>query len=124
MKTSLQKTIPRVAPKAYEYVKNVLDFGFHNAHSVGITARLESEFAQRFGHTYGIAHCNAIPVIVDDNPDRYPQFAGRLPDYERGTCPLWEKLQPRIIMLKTNYFDTAEVDRQAGIFEKTIRRFN
>ncbi len=61
---------------------------------------------------------------VDDNPDRYPQFAGRLPRYEQGICPVWEKLHPRIIMLKTNYFDTAEIDRQAEIFEETIRRFS
>ena len=25
------KTIPRVAPKAYDYAKEVLDFGFHKA---------------------------------------------------------------------------------------------
>lgn len=61
---------------------------------------------------------------VDKNPDRYPQFAGRLPRYERGTCPAWEKIQPRIIMLKTNYFDTAEADRQAELFAQTIRRFD
>jgi perosamine synthetase len=61
---------------------------------------------------------------VDENPDRYPQFAGRLPRYERGTCPVWEKIQPRIIMLKTNYFDTAEADRQAEIFSETIRRLD
>ncbi len=61
---------------------------------------------------------------VDENPDRYPQFAGRLPRYQRGTCPVWEKIQPRIIMLKTNYFDTAEADRQAEIFAETIRCFD
>lgn len=60
---AVRKTIPRVAPKAYEYVKQVLDFGFHNAHSVGMTARLEREFAQRFGHTYGIAHCNGTATM-------------------------------------------------------------
>ena len=59
----VRKTIPRVAPKAYEYVKQVLDFGFHNAHSVGMTARLEREFAQRFGHKYGIAHCNGTATM-------------------------------------------------------------
>ncbi len=101
--------IARVAPKAYEYVKEVLDFGFRNAHSVGITGRLEKEFAQYFGQTYGIAHpngtatlqtaliaagvgvgdevivpaftvfatpvvalyCNAVPVIVDVDPDTW-----------------------------------------------------
>lgn len=104
-----RKSIPRVAPKAYEYTRQVLDFGFHNAHSVGMTARLEREFAQRFGQTYGIAHangtctmqtalmaagvgagdevivpaftvfstpaaalhCNAVPVIVDVDPDTW-----------------------------------------------------
>lgn len=62
--------------------------------------------------------------FVNESKDRYPQFAGKLPRYERGNCPIWEKIQPRIIMLKTNYFDTVEVDRQAKIFAKTIKRFN
>ncbi len=57
------KKIPRVAPKAYDYVKQVLDFGFHNAHSVGITARLEREFAQKFGKRFGIAHCNGTATM-------------------------------------------------------------
>lgn len=60
---------------------------------------------------------------VDENPDRYPHYAGCLPLYERGTCPVWEKIQPQIIMLKTNYFDTIEADRQAEIFAETIRQF-
>jgi len=60
---------------------------------------------------------------VDANAERYPHFANRLPRYQRGTCPIWEKIQPRIIMLKTNYFDTAEADRQADIFARTLKRF-
>ena len=60
---------------------------------------------------------------VDENPDRYPHYAGRLPRYERGTCPIWEKIQPRMILLKTNYFDTVEAGRQADIFAETIRQF-
>ena len=61
---------------------------------------------------------------VDKNPERYPHYSGRLPRYEKGTCPVWESIQPRIIMLKTNYFDTIEADRQAEILAKTIRRFD
>lgn len=61
--TGVRKTIPRVAPAAYDYVKQVLDFGFHNAHSAGMTARLEREFADRFGQTYGIAHCNGTATM-------------------------------------------------------------
>jgi perosamine synthetase len=64
-----------------------------------------------------------LNAAVDKDPQRYPHFAGRLPRYERGMCPVWEKIQPRIMMLKTNYFDTDETDRQAEILAKTIRRF-
>jgi perosamine synthetase len=58
-----RQTIPRVAPKAYDYVRETLDFGFHNAHSVGMTARLEQEFARRMGQRYGIAHCNGTATM-------------------------------------------------------------
>ncbi len=61
---------------------------------------------------------------VVEKPDRYPQFAGRLPGYERGTCPVWEEIQPWIIMLKTNYFDTVEADQQAEILAEAIKRFD
>jgi len=66
------------------------------------------------------AHLNRV---ADEEPDRYPHFAGRLPRYVRGTCPVWEKIQPRVLSLKTNYFDTADADRQAEIFAETLRRF-
>ena len=55
--------IPRVAPKAYDYTREILDFGFHNAQSVGMTARLERDFAERFGHRHGIAHCNGTATM-------------------------------------------------------------
>ena len=52
------RSIARVAPKAREYVSEVLNFGFHNCTSPGFTARLEREFADRFGMKFGIAHAN------------------------------------------------------------------
>jgi perosamine synthetase len=61
---------------------------------------------------------------VDERPERYPQWAGRLPRYERGMCPVWERIQPHIIMLKTNYFDLDQAERQAEILDQTIRWFD
>ncbi len=58
---------------------------------------------------------------VAERPERYPQFAGRLPCYERGMCPVWESIQPRIVMLKTNYFDLDEAERQAEILARALR---
>ena len=81
-----------------------------------------------FYGSYQPAHLEPIFAnlnrAVDENPARYPHFVGRLPRYERGTCPAWEKIQPRILMMKTNYFDTADADRQAEILARTLRRFD
>jgi len=81
--------------------------GFYGAYQ---PAHLEPAFAN-------------LNAAVDATPQRYPHFAGRLPRYRRGLCPVWEAIQPRILMLKTNYFDTDRIDRQAELFEKAIRRF-
>lgn len=61
---------------------------------------------------------------VDENPRRYPHYAGRLPRYERGYCPVWESIQPRIAMLKTNYWDTADIQKQADLLAETFRYFD
>ena len=61
---------------------------------------------------------------VKRNPDRYPQFAGRLPQYGPGQCPVWESIQPRVIQLKTNYWSADDARRQADILAKTIRYFS
>ncbi len=65
-----------------------------------------------------------LNAAVDAKPGRYPHFFGRLPQYQRGMCPVWEKIQPRIVMFKTNYFDVTEADRQAEILAQTLRRFD
>ena len=47
MTTNSPKSILRVAPKAYEYTKAVLDFGFHNANSIGMTGRRFTQHRQK-----------------------------------------------------------------------------
>lgn len=65
-----------------------------------------------------------LSADVEAHPDRYPQWTGRLPDYRRVTCPVWEKLQPRMIHLKTNYFDIETAKNQATVLAETIRHFS
>lgn len=43
--------------------------------------------------------------------------------YSEGLCPNAEYLQPRMIQLKTNYWDLDEAEIQAEILHKTINRF-
>jgi perosamine synthetase len=60
---------------------------------------------------------------VKARPERYPHFSGVLPDYRQVRCPVWEAVQPRIVQLKTNYFDLPTAERQAEILAETIRSF-
>jgi perosamine synthetase len=61
--------------------------------------------------------------LVEERPDRYPQFAGRLPDYRTMSCPVWDAIQPRVVQLKTNYFELDAARRQAEILAQTIAFF-
>ena len=44
--------------------------------------------------------------------------------YERGLCPTAEKIQPQLLQFKTNYWDTADAEKQAEILRATIKHFN
>lgn len=43
--------------------------------------------------------------------------------YEQGLCPNAEYLQPRMLQLKTNYWDLNEAEKQAEILYKTIKQY-
>ena len=43
--------------------------------------------------------------------------------YRRGLCPVAERLQPRLLQFKTNYWDLNDAVKQAKILKKTIESF-
>ena len=43
--------------------------------------------------------------------------------YEKGLCPVAEKVQPKIMQFKTNYRDLKLAKIKAEVLEKTIKRF-
>ena len=43
--------------------------------------------------------------------------------YERGLCPTAERIQPRLLQFKTNYWDQSKAEKQAEVLCKTIRSF-
>jgi perosamine synthetase len=50
-------------------------------------------------------------------------YPGIWQKYEAGLCPNSEFLQPRMIQLKTNYWNIEEAERQAEILHKTLQEF-
>ena len=94
-----------------EFRKKFVELGGDGFYSPPLPLHLEPVFT-------------SLSEAVQKRPERYPHFAGYFPDYRQWRCPIWEKIQPRIIQLKTNYFDTDSAQRQADILEKTIRYFS
>jgi len=43
--------------------------------------------------------------------------------YRLGLCPIAERLQPRLLQFKTNYWDVSGAQRQAEVLDKTLRSF-
>ena len=66
---------------------------------------------------------DVLTVSVAAEPERYPFWADQLPSYAPGTCPVWEALQPRVMLLKTNYFDVERYEAQAAALQATIEWF-
>ncbi|MCH2298906.1 MAG: hypothetical protein MK441_13525, partial [SAR324 cluster bacterium] len=62
--------------------------------------------------------------LVKSNPDRFPHWYEKMPDYKETSCPVWESIQPNIIMLKTKYFSLDSARHQAEILAKTIQHFS
>ncbi len=49
--------------REYDYVREVLDYGWHNTRGAGFSGRLEAAFAQRFGAGYAIGHSNGTATM-------------------------------------------------------------
>lgn len=59
------------------------------------------------------------PLFIND----VQQIKGVWQIYKKGLCPVAEYLQPRMIQLKTNYWNIDEAEKQASILLKTINEF-
>ncbi len=67
----------------YRYVREVLDYGWHNTRSPGFNMRLEQDFAEKFGVNYAVTHnsgsrsCEAPQG--EQQPNRKSPFASNFP---------------------------------------------
>ncbi len=74
--------------------------------------------------TYREPVFSELSKAIQANPERYPQFAELAPDYREVECPVLERVQPKLVQLKTNYFDLDEAAEQARILGETISSIN
>jgi perosamine synthetase len=43
--------------------------------------------------------------------------------YRRGLCPAAERIQPKLLQFKTNYWRDGDAERQAEILRRTLKSF-
>ena len=60
------------------------------------------------------------PLFEHGCPVPHPAYQGHYQPYGPGLCPVAEELQPRLVQLKTNYWDWEEAERQAEALRRTM----
>jgi perosamine synthetase len=60
------------------------------------------------------------PLFAHGCPERHPRYEGAYQEYGPGLCPTAEEIQPRLIQLKTNYWDWDTAQRQADALANTV----
>lgn len=121
--------VPQKTPEGY--VHSYWTYGVRIARDDVDWAELRRRFVEAGGDgfygAYRPLHREPVFAWLNDEvtrcPERYPQYVGRLPDYRQVRCPIWESIQPRVMQIKTNYFDLSEAERQAEILDRTLKTF-
>lgn len=53
-----------------------------------------------------------------------PFNSGDMTRFQKGICPVAEKLQPRMLQFKTNYWNWDDAEKQAEVLKKTLLQLN
>lgn len=64
------------------------------------------------------------PAFVNKNLLGKEKYLSEGASYKKGLCPMAEIIQPRLLQLKTNYWDEEDAKKQADILKKTINFFD
>ena len=117
---------PQVTPPEYVNTYYTLGVRYEGESSIGVSWQdFRNAYIENGGD--GIYGAWAVPYLEPMVADR--QFVSRCPwvyesvRYERGLCPVAERVQPTLMQFKTNYRDLDLARVKATALEKTIRHF-
>ncbi len=113
--------VPQAQPEGYENVYWTYAMMLKTEHSKTDWQRFRALFLKNGGDSFYAAwkltyNEPFFQNVVQQDPRVWQQ-------YQKNLCPKAEFVQPRLIQLKTNYWDLAEAEQQAEILYKTSREF-
>lgn len=90
--------------------------------------KFRKEFIKKGGDAfYGAWRLTYLePMFSEKNLQHREKFIKKsiLKRYKKGLCPIAEKVQPKLIQFKTNYWNFKDAIKQSKILKKTLDHFN
>lgn len=118
--------IPQFTPEGYENTYYTLGVVYRGDESIGVSWQdFRRAYVEAGGD--GIYGAWSVPYLEPMIANR--QFASRYPEiyknisYEKGLCPVAERVQSRLMQFKTNYRDIELAQTKAEILRKVIKKF-
>lgn len=94
----------------HDFRKKYIEFGGDGIYAAWQLSYLEPVFRNR------VFYPKACPLEC-------PKYKGKPQKFSRGLCPTAESIQPRLLQLKTNYFDINVAKVKARALAKTIKYY-
>ena len=118
--------IPQLIPSGYTHSYYTLGVVYEGLETIGVTWEdFRKEYIQQGGDgIYGAWSVAYLEPVIAER-----KFVKRCPwvydhvRYEKGLCPIAEKIQPKIMQFKTNYRDLMLAQKKADCLAKTIKKF-
>ena len=117
---------PQVTPEGYTNTYYTLGVRYLGAEKIGVSWEEFRKAYMELGGD-GIYGAWSVPYLEPMVVER--KFAKRYPEiykdvkYEKGLCPVAERVQPQIMQFKTNYRDPELAKVKAALLRQTIEKF-
>ena len=118
--------IPQHIPFGYTHSFYTLAVMYEGMERIGVSWEdFRKEYMKQGGDgIYGAWSVTYLePVIAERKYVKRCPWVYRNVHYEKGLCPMAEKVQPKIMQFKTNYRDLRIAQRKADILFKVIKKF-
>jgi len=118
--------IPQHIPDGFSHSYYTLGVVYEGEEKIGVSwEEFRKEYIKQGGDgIYGAWSVAYLEPVIAER-----KFVKRCPwvyenvRYEKGLCPVAERIQPKIMQFKTNYRDSKLAELKAGVLAKVIKKF-
>jgi perosamine synthetase len=118
--------IPQQTPTGYENSYYTLGVRYEGVESIGVSWEdFRREYINQGGDgIYGAWSVPYLEPVIEQRifVKRYPQVYESI-RYQKGLCPVAERIQPKVMQFKTNYRDLKLAEIKAEVLRRVIKKY-